>query len=491
MLGGSALTGRGVLPAVARQRFSALSRSTRSMSSFRPQVSRTAGRSGLLNQTLTGARSWRPAPAVLGVSAARFNSTGVTPETTASWANTQPEDLGVLSFLDISSIPEKIGYLKEVGLDFGWGPSAVIEFFVEHFHIWGGLPWWGSIVATGILLRIALVKPMMGAVDTSTRMNNIKPLMDPLRAKMTLYQSQGKLNELAVVREEMTQLQKTHGVNPWKSFVPMLQIPFGFGCYRVVKAMAVLPVPGLAAESVGWITDLTVADPFFILPLLTSYFMFLSFKRGGEQGNNPMNSKTTFGSAVLYGLPAISFAFMAFFPSALQLYFVSTGLFGLLQAYLVHSPAFRSWAKIAQNQPIEVDASKQAEAIRMLTDQMEAERARLQEQQTTQSRLQLSLIDRFLNNAKTAKTNLVKETTEKINEIRGAGPAKNADGSFAEPPRLSEKDRKLADDYEKRRREEEEWKREERNHSRRRAHQQAMEQQREKARSAFKPPRKE
>ena len=72
-----------------------------------------------------------------------------------------------------------------------------------------------------------------------------------------------------------------------------------------------------------------------------------------------------------------------------------------------------------------------------------------------------------------------------MKELKGDAPETNADGSPAEKPRLSEKDLKLAADYERRRKEEDEWKREERNHARRDAHMQVLEAQRRKARASW------
>lgn len=203
---------------------------------------------------------------------------------------------------------------------------------------------------------------------------------------------------------------------------------------------------------------------------------------------------TSFGKAFMFGLPAISFAFMSFFPSALQLYFVSTGLFALGQSYLMHSESFRKFAGIAilnKNTPSNPlagpDGSQQSRGLRMLQEAIEAERAKLIEQHKDKpsEMPDISFIDRMLNSLKENKNNIQREATEKINEIRGTAPTKNADGSVAEPPRLSEKDRKLADDYERRRKEEEEWKREERNHAKREAYMKALERQREKARASF------
>ncbi|EAU31221.1 predicted protein [Aspergillus terreus NIH2624] len=500
MFGGAGLKGRGAMPAIARQRLSAFSRSSRSISSFRPQAARSPARYGRVNQTLTGRLAWRPASALPAMTATRFNSTSsaspppadaaaATPPTTTTPAS----DLSDVS-VDLASIPEDIGYLKALGLDYGWGPSSLIEYVIEHFHIWGGLPWWASIVGAGLLVRLALLKPMLGAADTSTKINNLRDVSTPLRTKMTTAAREGKQTEMMQARMELNNLHAQHGVKPWKSFVPLLQVPLGFGCYRVVKGMTALPVPGLALESVGWIKDLTVADPYFVLPATTALFMYLSFRKGGESGiNNLTNS--SLGKMFLYGMPAMTFAFMSFFPSALQLYFVATGAFALGQSYLLASPGFRKFANIAIPQKAGgsapgagMSAEDQQKALRMIAEAMEQQKnpAAAGAAAKTPDPNTVSFIDRFLDSLKQSTDKTRKEVTEKMDELRGKGPQKNADGSPAAPPRLSENDRKLADAYEKRRREEEDWKREERNHARRQAHMRTLAAEREKARSSYK-----
>lgn len=185
-------------------------------------------------------------------------------------------------------------------------------------------------------------------------------------------------------------------------------------------------------------------------------------------------------------MPAISFAFLSFFPSALQLYFVATGLFGMGQAYLLSSPVFRQLAGITLAKPVmsaEEAASQQRTAIRLLADQAE-----LKAKAASQAppAVEASAIDRAIGSPKAFWKEFRKDIQDKLDSISGSTPTTNADGSPAEPPRLSEKDRELAADYEKRRQEEEAWKRDERNHARRQAHMKALEAEREKARAAFK-----
>ncbi|KAL1999715.1 hypothetical protein VTN02DRAFT_4128 [Thermoascus thermophilus] len=504
MLAGTSIRGSGAAAGLARQRLTASLRSSRLISSVASQSPRIQARLARNAPVLAGNLSWKPASSVSRSISARFNSTSSASAAAATTASNDAAErapqadttnVSDLSDLDITQIPEKIGYLKELGLDFGWGPSSIIEWTIEHIHIWSGLPWWASIVGTGLLLRLALLKPMMDASDTSAKIQNLKPLSTPLRASMMYYAREGNNTEVMKIRAQLQDLHIQHGVKPWKAFVPMLQIPFGYGCFRVVRGMSSLPVPGLAGESVGWLKDLTVADPYFILPAATAAFMYLSFRKGGEAGMNEFQN-TTFGKVFLYGLPSMSFLFMAFFPSSLQLYFVTTGLFALGQSYLLNNDNFRKFAGLAiRDRDLPPSGSPQAgpsasplnPRLRMIYDTIEAEQrkaaaaAAAAAEAEAQSKQNISLIDRTLNNAKDSFENLKREATEKVQKLAGQGPVINPDGTPAPPPRLSQKDLKIAAEYDKRRKEEEDWKREERNHARREAHLRALEAEREKA----------
>lgn len=203
--------------------------------------------------------------------------------------------------------------------------------------------------------------------------------------------------------------------------------------------------------------------------------------------NEMMNS--SFGKALLYGMPAVGFAFMAFFPSALQLYFLSTGIFALGQAYLLHNHNFRRFANIAIAQKHQSSPASPlgARGIKLIEEFIKEEEAKNIERkkQNPEPTPEISLIDRLLDSYKTKMANIQREARDKMNEVSGKAPANNPDGSPAAQPRLSDKDLKLASDYERRRKEEEDWKREERNHARREAYMRLLAEQREKARESL------
>ncbi|GLI74956.1 hypothetical protein PoHVEF18_003206 [Penicillium ochrochloron] len=482
MMGAAGLKGPSAATAVVRQRLSAVPRSTRSISTFRPQRFQLAGQKSQLTLTSSGTASWRRAALAASPAAIRFNSTSSestpasVPETTTP---IDPTDVGY----DISEIPEKIGYLKELGLDYGWGPSSMLQYVIEHIHIWTGMPWWASIVGAAVLVRVGLFKPTMAASDTGARTHNARPLIDPLRQEMMKARMNGQTHEFQIKKAELDKVQAQHGIKPSKAFIPMLQIPLGYGIFRVVRGMTSLPVPGLLTESALWLNDLTVADQLYLIPVITASCLYFTLKKGGETGTMDILN-TSAGKAMLIGLPAISFTFMAFQPGALQLYFLSTGVLGLAQAYIINNANFRNAMGMAI--PIRRQAPQDMSNLEQL-------QTRLAELQTNPEKFKkaeptnsnISTIDRVQKSISSWSEKAKQEVTDKWSEVRG-NSTKNADGSRAAGPRLSTDDRQSAERYEKEARAREAALREERNHARRSAHMRTLASERQKAQNSLK-----
>lgn len=153
-----------------------------------------------------------------------------------------------------------------------------MEWTIEHIHLLSGLPWWASIVTAAVLVRLALFKPAIMAADNAARTAPLRDRMLELRKQRLDYMNQGKQLEAAKAKVEVDELYKKNNISLWKSFLPMLQIPLGFGTFRVVRGMSLLPVPALATEEFAWIHDLTSYDPLYITPLLTSGVMYLAMR---------------------------------------------------------------------------------------------------------------------------------------------------------------------------------------------------------------------
>ena len=183
-----------------------------------------------------------------------------------------------ITTLQSTTVTEHIGFLKELGLDYGWGPTALVEFLLEHVHVWTGTPWWASIVLTAVLVRLTMFKGYIGAADTSARLAVITPHLKPIQAKISVAKAARDQQAMMAASAELQTIYRSANVQLWRLGVPMLQIPLGFGTFRLMRGMAALPVPGLDEQGILWLQDLTLSDPFFILPLATAGAFYYTFK---------------------------------------------------------------------------------------------------------------------------------------------------------------------------------------------------------------------
>lgn len=227
-----------------------------------------------------GAGTGRPAALVTPSIAIRLQSTSATSsastaESTAVLAHTPANDsaaslsnISDLATSDYANIPERIGYLKELGLDYGWGPTATMEWLLEHVHVYTGTPWWASIMLTAVIVRLVLFKPYINLSDLTARMQALKPVLEPIQERMKVARASNDNIAAMQVRDELIRAYKLGGIKLYRSFVPIFaQMFLGFGVFRLMRGMASLPVPGLENGGLLWLKDLTIADPYLILPL--------------------------------------------------------------------------------------------------------------------------------------------------------------------------------------------------------------------------------
>jgi YidC/Oxa1 family membrane protein insertase len=168
------------------------------------------------------------------------------------------------------NVPEHIGYLKSLGLDYGIGPTGGIEWLLEHVHILAGTPWWVSITLTAFVVRAVLFKPYMDAAENGARMATIMPLTKPVTEKMKAAAALGDSQTALQLRSELQSINARAGIKLWKSFVPMVQIFAGYGTFVLLRAMSNLPVPGFETGGALWFQNLALPDPFFLFPFATA-----------------------------------------------------------------------------------------------------------------------------------------------------------------------------------------------------------------------------
>lgn len=253
-----------------------------------------------------------------------------------------------LTDADIAAIPEHIGYLKSIGLDYGWGPTAMIESVLEHIHIYAGIPWWGAIAVTAVLLRVAVFPLYIKSSDMSARQMAMMPIMKPVTDRISACQKAGDTAGMQAASQEWREMRKRAGLKFTTQFVPsIVQGILGFCGFRLMRAMATLPVPALHTDGFLWLQDLTLADPYLILPAMMGLSMHLLFRLGGESGAGLDNLQPGMKRFMLYGAPVGVALLTSWQPGTLCVWFVASGFSGIVQARVLNHKAVRSFFKMA------------------------------------------------------------------------------------------------------------------------------------------------
>ncbi|KAL8717096.1 MAG: hypothetical protein Q9225_005631 [Loekoesia sp. 1 TL-2023] len=251
----------------------------------------------------------------------------------------------IIASVNQPQIEPHIGFLKELGLDFGWGPTAFMEWSLEHVHVFLATPWWATLGITALAIRVVLFRTFVGAADNSARLAVIQPHLQDIQARIQKARQAQDTNAVMQASQEIRNVYAAAGVKIWRSFLPFIQVPLGYGMFRLTRSMAYLPVPGLEDGGALWFRDLTVSDPLFLLPVTTGVLTFYLFKLGGEAGA-AANIPPLMFKGLQWVLPILSVAFMSFWPAAMQLGFTWTAILSLTQSLAFKQPWFRNFLGI-------------------------------------------------------------------------------------------------------------------------------------------------
>ena len=204
-------------------------------------------------------------------------------------------------------------------VDYGWLTviAAPIFWVLQWLNSFIG-NWGWSIIVMTIALKAAFFPLSAASYKSMAKMRVLTPKMQKL--KETYADDKERMNR------ELMELYKKEKVNPLGGCLPILvQIPVFIALYWVLLGT----VEMRGAPWLGWITDLSVKDPYFILPLVMGVTMFIS-NRLNPQPPDPMQAK------VMMLMPIVFTGMFLFFPSGLVLYWTVNNLLSIAQQWQVN-----------------------------------------------------------------------------------------------------------------------------------------------------------
>ncbi|THB63077.1 MAG: membrane protein insertase YidC [Gammaproteobacteria bacterium] len=201
-----------------------------------------------------------------------------------------------------------------------YGPLFFIAeplFFALDF-IHGVIGNWGwAIILLTFFIKVAFFKLSEKSYRSMAKMRNLGPKIKQLRERYG--DDKQKLNQATM------DLYKKEGANPLGGCLPILiQMPVFLSLYWMLMESVELR----QAPFMFWITDLSLKDPFFILPLIMGGTMFLQ-QRLNPAPADPMQAK------VMMAMPILFTAMFLWFPSGLVLYWVVNNALSILQQWII------------------------------------------------------------------------------------------------------------------------------------------------------------
>lgn len=213
---------------------------------------------------------------------------------------------------------ETISPYLDLTVDYGWlwWIAKPIFWFLHFIH--GFIGNWGfSIIVLTIIIKAIFFPLSAASYKSMARMRKLGPLMQDLKERYG--------DDRQKMSAELMKLYKKEKINPMGGCLPVLvQMPVFIALYWVLmESVELRHTPFL-----GWIDDLSVMDPYFVLPVIMGLSMYVQFKL------NPTPPDPT-QAKVMQMMPLFMTFMFLWFPAGLVLYWVCNNIISIAQQYLI------------------------------------------------------------------------------------------------------------------------------------------------------------
>lgn len=206
----------------------------------------------------------------------------------------------------------------DLTVDYGWLTVLAQPIFWLMKRIFEFVGNWGwSIILLTIIIKLVFYKLSETSYKSMANMRKMTPRIQALKDRYG--------DDKQRMNQAMMELYKKEKINPLGGCLPILvQIPVFIALYWVLLEN----VEMRQAPFVLWIQDLSVKDPYFVLPVLMGVSMFVQQKLNPAPPD-PMQAK------LMMALPFVFTFFFAFFPAGLVLYWVVNNLLSISQQWVI------------------------------------------------------------------------------------------------------------------------------------------------------------
>lgn len=189
----------------------------------------------------------------------------------------------------------------------------LLELFHSVFNNWGL-----AIIFVTLTVKAAFYRLSAAQYRSMARMRQLQPKLAQLKERYG--------HDRQKMSMKMMEMYRTEKVNPLGGCLPILiQMPVFLALYWVLMESVELR----QAPFFLWIEDLSIQDPYYVLPLLMGASMYLMQKLSPQAFTDPVQQK------VMQLMPVLMTAFFVFFPAGLVLYWVVNNCLSIAQQWWV------------------------------------------------------------------------------------------------------------------------------------------------------------
>ncbi|MCE1242267.1 membrane protein insertase YidC [Oryzomicrobium sp.] len=219
----------------------------------------------------------------------------------------------------VQSELKKLADGLDLVVDYGWLTiiAAPLFWVLQALHKLTGNWGWAIILLT-IGLKLLFFPLSAASYKSMAKMRQVTPRLTQIKERFG--------DDRQRMNQEMMELYKKEKINPLGGCLPIVvQIPVFIALYWVLLgAVEMRQAPWL-----GWITDLSVADPFYILPVFMMVTMLIQTKLNPTPPD-PIQAK------VMWMMPLVFGVMFFFFPAGLVLYWTVNNLLSIAQQWSIN-----------------------------------------------------------------------------------------------------------------------------------------------------------
>lgn len=270
------------------------------------------------------------------------------------------------SMLMHTSTEDPLESASQVDLDQVWTNIKLMQDGIAFFHETTGLPWWASIAAATLSVRLLLFPLGPYQMRNSLRMTLVRPKIEKAAETFKKIRSPTAA-DIKEYQDSTKSAFAEHKVNPLAMLLPMVaSAPVMMTFFFTLRSESFsVRYPSIQEGGLYWFQDLTAMDPYYALPVLTAV-SFLAIMELGSEGVD-LNSQSRLMKNVFRGMVLTIVPLCYWMPSGVFVYWICNAMISLCQGQFLKLAPVRKYFDIPDAESIERAVNPKAAAVKLLS----------------------------------------------------------------------------------------------------------------------------